>query len=494
MQIGFDNNKYLQKQTEQIKKRIERFGDKLYLEFGGKMFDDFHAARVLPGFAADGKIRLLCEFKDICEILFCINATDIEKNKIRADLGLTYDLELLRLIDSMRELGLKIDNVVITQYNGQTAVDKFRNKLERRGIHTFLHYPIKGYPTNVDLIVSDDGYGKNEFVPTTRPLVVVTAPGPCSGKMATCLSQLYHENKRGIKAGYAKFETFPVWNIPLKHPVNLAYEAATADLNDVNMIDPYHLESYGELTVNYNRDIEVFPVVKTILNKILGEDVYKSPTDMGVNMAGYAIVDNDAVCKAANEEIIRRYYRIKADYVQGLVDNDTVDKISIIMQQAGLMPEDRVVVKAALDKRKQSGKQALAIQLGDGSIVTGRDTDLMVASAACVLNALKKLADMPDELLLISPEVLTPIIELKESLNGKKDLVLDIDEILIALSICAATEENAAKALSQIDKLKNLEAHSTVILPPNDEQILKKIGLNLTVEPCFATKFLYNGN
>lgn len=494
MQTGFDNNKYLQKQTEQIKKRIERFGDKLYLEFGGKMFDDFHAARVLPGFAADGKIRLLCEFKDICEILFCINATDIEKNKIRADLGLTYDLELLRLIDSMRELDLKIDNVVITQYNGQTAVDKFRNKLERRGIHTYLHYPIKGYPTNVDLIVSDDGYGKNEFVPTTRPLVVVTAPGPCSGKMATCLSQLYHENKRGVKAGYAKFETFPIWNIPLKHPVNLAYEAATADLNDVNMIDPYHLESYGELTVNYNRDIEVFPVVKTILNKILGEDVYKSPTDMGVNMAGYAIADNDKVCKAANEEIIRRYYRIKADYVQGLVDNDTVDKISIIMQQAGLMPEDRSVVKAALDKRKQSGKQAIAIQLQDGTMVTGRDTDLMVASASCVLNALKKLASMPDELLLISPEVLTPIIALKESLNGKKDLVLDIDEILIALSICAATDENAAKALRQIDKLKNLEAHSTTILPTNDEQILKKIGLNLTVEPCFATNFLYNGN
>lgn len=494
MQTGFDNNKYLQKQTEQIKKRIERFGDKLYLEFGGKLFDDFHAARVLPGFKADGKIRLLCEFKDICEILFCINATDIEKSKIRADLGLTYDLELLRLIDSMRELDLKIDSVVITQYNGQSSVDKFRNKLERRGIHTYLHYPIKGYPTNVNLIVSDDGYGKNEYIPTTRKLVVVTAPGPCSGKMATCLSQLYHENKRGIKAGYAKFETFPIWNIPLKHPVNLAYEAATADHNDVNMIDPYHLESYGELTVNYNRDIEIFPVVKTILNKILGEDVYKSPTDMGVNMAGYAIVDNDVVCKAAKDEIIRRYYRIQADYVQGLVDAETVDKISIIMQQADLMPEDRLVVKAATDKRIQSGKQAIAIELPDGTIVTGRDTDLMVASASSVLNALKKLADMPDELLLISPEVLTPIIKLKESLNGKKDLILNIEEILIALTICAASDENAAKALAQLETLRGLEAHSTTILNPTDEHILKKIGLNLTVEPRFASNYLYNGN
>ncbi len=494
MQTGFDNNKYLQKQTEQIKKRIERFGDKLYLEFGGKLFDDFHAARVLPGFKADGKIRLLCEFKDICEILFCINATDIEKSKIRADLGLTYDLELLRLIDSMRELDLKIDSVVITQYNGQSSVDKFRNKLERRGIHTYLHYPIKGYPTNVNLIVSDDGYGKNEYIPTTRKLVVVTAPGPCSGKMATCLSQLYHENKRGIKAGYAKFETFPIWNIPLKHPVNLAYEAATADHNDVNMIDPYHLESYGELTVNYNRDIEIFPVVKTILNKILGEDVYKSPTDMGVNMAGYAIVDNDVVCKAAKDEIIRRYYRIQADYVQGLVDAETVDKISIIMQQADLMPEDRLVVKAATDKRIQSGKQAIAIELPDGTIVTGRDTDLMVASASSVLNALKKLADMPDELLLISPEVLTPIIKLKESLNGKKDLILNIEEILIALTICAASDDNAAKALAQLETLRGLEAHSTTILNPTDEHILKKIGLNLTVEPRFASNYLYNGN
>ena len=494
MQTGFDNSKYVQKQTEQIKKRIERVGDKLYLEFGGKLFDDYHAARVLPGFAYDAKIRLLCEFKDICEILFCINATDIEKSKVRADLGLTYDLELLRLIDSMRELNLKVDNVVITQYNGQPAVDKFRNKLERHGIHTYLHYPIKGYPTNVNLIVSDDGYGKNEYIPTSRPLVVVTAPGPCSGKMATCLSQLYHENKRGVKAGYAKFETFPIWNIPLKHPVNLAYEAATADHNDVNMIDPYHLESYGELTVNYNRDIEIFPVVKTILNRILGEDVYKSPTDMGVNMAGYAICDNDIVCKAAKDEIIRRYYRIKADYVQGLVDSDTVDKISIIMQQAELMPEDRGVVKAALDKRAQSGKQAIAIELPNGAIVTGRDTDLMIATASSLLNALKKLADLPDELLLISPEVLKPIIDLKESLNGKKDLVLNIEEILIALSICAGSDENAAKALAQLEKLRNLEAHSTTILPTTDEHLLKKIGLNLTVEPSFASNYLYNGN
>ena len=494
MKIGFDNEKYLKIQSEYIKERIDKFGDKLYLEFGGKLFDDFHASRVLPGFAPDSKLKMLLQLSEQAEVIIVIGADAIEKNKKREDLGITYDKDVLRLIEEYRSVGLYVGSVVVTMYSGQPAAAAFKEKLENKGIKVYRHYAIEGYPTNVAHIVSDEGFGKNDYVETSRPLVVITAPGPGSGKMATCLSQLYHENKRGIKAGYAKFETFPVWNLPLKHPVNLAYEAATADLNDLNMIDPFHLEAYGETTVNYNRDIEIFPVVKTILNRILAEDVYKSPTDMGVNMAGYAISDNDIVCKAAKEEIIRRYYRIKADYVQGLVDAETVDKISIIMQQAELMPEDRGVVKAALDKRAKSGKQAIAIELPDGCIVTGRDTDLMLATASSVLNALKKLANLPDELLLISPEVLTPIIALKESLNGKKDLVLNIEEILIALSICAGTDENAAKALDQLETLRNLEAHSTTILPTTDEHLLKKIGLNLTVEPSFASNYLYNGN
>ena len=493
MQPAFNNALYIEKQTKHIKERISQFGDKLYLEFGGKIFDDYHAARVLPGFAPDNKIKLLLEFKEICEILFCINAADIEKNKIRADLGITYDLEILRLIDSIRGLGLLVNNIVITQYSGQHAADVFRSKLEKRGINTYIHYPIPGYPGNVDLIVSDEGYGKNEFVETTRQLVVVTAPGPCSGKMATCLSQLYHEHKRGVQAGYAKFDTFPIWNLPLKHPVNLAYEAATADLKDVNMIDPYHLEAYNIRTVNYNRDIEVFPVVKTILKKILGKNVYLSPTDMGVNMAGYAIEDDEKVRTAANEEIIRRYFKIRCDFIQGLVDAGTVEKIELIMNQADLKPSERSVVQAAIKKAQCKNAPAMALQLPSGEIVTGRNTNLMTAAASCTLNALKMLSGLDDALLLIAPVVLEPILQLKKDIYGTDKPLLSLEEVLISLSISAVTNTMADITLKNLHKLSGCEAHSTVILSPSDDIVCKKLGYNLTCEPAFASDDLYDG-
>lgn len=492
MNSAFNNALYIEKQTEHIKERISLFGDKLYLEFGGKIFDDYHAARVLPGFAPDNKIKLLLEFKDICEILICINASDIEKNKIRADIGITYDQEILRLIDSIRALGLLVNNVVITQYSGQYGADIFRNKLEQLGIHTYIHYPIPGYPANVDLIVSDNGYGKNDYVETTRPLVVVTAPGPCSGKMATCLSQMYHEHKRGITAGYAKFETFPVWNLPLKHPVNLAYEAATADLKDVNMIDPYHLEAYNIRTVNYNRDIEVFPVVKTILKKIIGRDVYMSPTDMGVNMAGYAIEDDEAVQEAAKEEIIRRYFKIRCDHMLGRFDAETVDKIELIMNQASLKPSDRDVVQAAIIKSQQKNSPAVAIKLHSGEIVTGRNTELMTAASSCTLNALKKMAGIDDSLLLIAPLVLSPILKLKKEMYRTSDTLLSLEEVLISLSISAVTNTMAALALDNLSKLSGCEVHSTVVLSQSDDIVCKKLGYNLTCEPAFAGSDLYN--
>ena len=494
MQSAFNNEVYIEKQAKHIRERISQFGNKLYLEFGGKLFDDYHASRVLPGFAPDNKIKLLCEFKDICEILICINAADIEKNKIRADLGITYDREILRLIDSVRALGILVNNVVITQYTGQPAADVFRTKLEKRGINTYLHYPIPGYPANVDLIVSDEGYGKNDFVATTRPLVVVTAPGPCSGKMATCLSQMYHEHKRGISAGYAKFETFPVWNLPLKHPVNLAYEAATADLKDVNMIDPYHLEEYNVRTVNYNRDIEVFPVVERILRKILGKDVYHSPTDMGVNMLAYAIEYDAAVCKAANDEIIRRYYKIHCDNMQGLFDAETVDKIELIMNQAGLKPSDRPVAIAAAQKAKEKNAPAMAIELPNGEIVTGRATNLMTAAASCTLNALKKLAGLDDALLMIAPLVLEPTLKLKKDIYGTDKPILSLEEVLISLSICAVTNTLADIALKNLGALSGCEAHSTVILSQSDDIVCKKLGYNLTCEPAFASNDLFDGN
>ena len=493
MQPAFNNELYIEKQTKHIRERIGLFGDKLYLEFGGKIFDDYHAARVLPGFAPDNKIKLLLEFKEICEILFCINAADIEKNKIRADLGITYDLEVLRLIDSIRGLGLLVNNVVITQYSGQQAADMFSSKLEKRGIHTYLHYPIPGYPGNVDLVVSDEGYGKNEFVETTRQLVVVTAPGPCSGKMATCLSQLYHEHQRGVQAGYAKFETFPIWNLPLKHPVNLAYEAATADLKDVNMIDPYHLEAYNIRTVNYNRDIEVFPVVKTILKRILGKNVYLSPTDMGVNMAGYAIEDDQQVRAAANEEIIRRYFKIRCDFIQGLVDAETVEKIELIMNEADLKPSDRKVVQPALEKARLKNAPAMAMHLRTGEIVTGRSTNLMTAAASCTLNALKVLSGLDDAMLLIAPVVLEPILRLKKDIYGSDKPLLSLEEVLISLSISAVTNTMADIALKNLDRLSGCEAHSTVILSPGDDIVCKKLGYNLTCEPAFASNDLYDG-
>lgn len=494
MPSAFNNEVYIKKQTKHIKERISQFGNKLYLEFGGKLFDDYHAARVLPGFSPDNKIKLLMEFKDICEILVCINASDIEKNKIRADLGITYDLEILRLIDSVRSSGLLVNNVVITQYTGQPAADVFRKKLEKRGVRTYVHYPIPGYPANVDLIVSDNGYGKNEFVETTRPLVVVTAPGPCSGKMATCLSQMYHEHKRGVTAGYAKFETFPVWNLPLKHPVNLAYEAATADLKDVNMIDPYHLEMYNIRTVNYNRDIEVFPVVKTILRRILGKDVYNSPTDMGVNMLAYAIEDDAAVQKAANDEIIRRYFKIHCDNLQGRFDTDTVDKIELIMNQAGLKKSDRPVVDAAAKKAQEKNAAAMAIQLHTGEIVTGRTTNLMTAAASCTLNALKKLAGLDDALLMIAPLVLEPTLKLKQHIYGTDKPLLSLEEVLISLSICAVTNTLADIALKNLNLLSGCEAHSTVILSQTDDIVCKKLGYNLTCDPAFPSNDLFDGN
>ncbi len=491
MKKGFDNKLYIEKQTKHIKERIQQFEGKLYLEFGGKLFDDHHASRVLPGFDVNGKIRLLQEFKDQAEIIVCINANDIEKNKVRADIGITYDMECFRLIDKLREMGLYINSVVITQYSNQSSTDKFRKKLAARGINSYLHYPIAGYPANVDLIVSDEGYGKNDYVETTRPLVVITAPGPCSGKLATCLSQLYHEYKRGINAGYAKFETFPIWNIPLKHPVNLAYESATADLKDVNMIDPWHLEAYEKTTVNYNRDIEAFPVVRTILNKIMdGKDIYKSPTDMGVNMAGYAIVDDEAVRAAANQEIIRRFYKARCDQKLGLADQDTVDRCELIMNQVNLSEEDRPVIKVANEKAAEKGVPAIALQLDDGTTVTGRSSELMTAASALILNTLKKLADFPDDLLLLASAVLDPIFNLKKELKYDS-ATLTLEEVLLALSVCAATSDSAKKALSYIGNLKGCEAHSSCMLTSAEDRFMRSLGINLTCEPKFPGTGIY---
>lgn len=491
MQIGFDNQLYIQRQMESIKQRIQKFDNKLYLEFGGKLFDDYHAARVLPGFDVNGKVKLLQEFRDLAEIIFCINSSDIEKKKIRADFGITYDLDMLRLIDNMRSMGLFINSVVITQYTDQPSVDLFRKKLEMRGVKTYLHLPTRGYPTDVDLIVSDEGFGANPYIETTRPLVVVTAPGPCSGKLATCLSQLYHEYRRGTKAGYAKFETFPIWNIPLKHPVNLAYEAATADLKDVNMIDPFHLEAYGETAVNYNRDIEVFPIVRTILKRITGEDVYQSPTDMGVNMAGYGIANDEAVRAAARQEILRRYYKAICDQKQGRADLDTAARVELIMKQIDLSPEERPVIARANAKSEKSGFPAVAIQLHDGRIITGRGSDLMNAGASAVLNCIKALAGLPDELHLISPNVLEPIVNLKDNLFHERQTTLNMEEVMIALAISANTNEVVAFAMSRMPELKNCEAHSSHMVVQNDDNVFRRIGINLTCEPQFPSNDLY---
>ncbi len=481
--IGFDNSKYVEMQSAKILERIAMFGDKLYLEFGGKLFDDYHASRVLPGFAPDSKIKMLSQLKDQAEILIVINANDIEKNKCRSDLGITYDLDVLRLIDIFKAQGFYVGSVVLTRYAEQTAVLTFQKRLEMLGIKVYKHYAISGYPSEVEKIVSDEGFGKNEYIVTTRPLVVVTAPGPGSGKMATCLSQLYHENKRGVKAGYAKYETFPVWNLPLNHPVNAAYEAATADLNDMNMIDPFHLDAYGKMAVNYNRDVEVFPVLSATMNRIMGKCPYKSPTDMGVNMAGHCIVDEKVVENASKQEIIRRYYSALIDVRKGTINKETVSKIEILMQRMNLSLADRAVVKLALDKETLTGAPACALELPDGRTVTGKTGKLLGASAAALLNALKVLGGIDDEVELISRALIEPIQKLKVNHMGSVNPRLHTDEILLSLAVCAATDEKAKLALNQLSKLKGSELHSTVILSHVDEKTLKKLGVNITCEP-----------
>lgn len=492
MKIGFDNEKYLRLQSQKILDRIAFFGGKLYLEFGGKLFDDYHASRVLPGFKPDSKVKMLLELKDEAEIVIIINADDIEKNKRRGDLGITYDLDVLRLIDAFREIGLYVGSVVISHYKSQNTAEQFQKRLQSLGIKVYRHYTIPDYPSNIPLIVSDEGFGKNDYIETTRSLVVVTAPGPGSGKMATCLSQLYHEHKRGIKAGFAKFETFPVWNLPLKHPVNLAYEAATTDLNDVTMIDHFHLEAYGITSVNYNRDIEIFPVLNAILEKILGESPYRSPTDMGVNMAGFCITDDECVCRASEQEIIRRYYNTRCLQRQGLADKAEVYRLELLMSQLGISSKDRPVVDAALKRAEATGGPAVALQLHDGRIVTGKTTPLLGASAALLLNALKELGGIQHEMHLISPIIIEPIQELKVKHMGNHNPRLHTDEILIALSICAATNPTAALAIRQLSKLQGCEAHSTVILSRVDENVFQKLGINITCEPQYQTKKLYH--
>lgn len=490
--IGFDNEKYLSMQSQNIIDRISQFGGKLYLEFGGKLFDDYHAARVLPGFQPDSKVRMLLEMKDQAEILIVISADDIEKNKQRGDLGITYDLDVLRLIDAFRGIGLYVGSVVITHYRNQPAAENFQKRLTALGVRAYKHYLIPDYPANLSLIISEEGYGKNEYVETSRSLVVVTAPGPGSGKMATCLSQLYHEHIRGRKAGYAKFETFPIWNLPLRHPVNVAYESATADLNDVNMIDPFHLEAYGITTVNYNRDIEIFPVLNGILQRIMGESPYKSPTDMGVNMAGYCIVDDDVVCEACRQEVLRRYYAAACSQRQGMGDPAEVYRQELLMNQLGVSVADRPVAAAALARAEATGNPALAMQLPDGRMVTGKTSPLLGASAALLLNALKELGGIHHDIPLISPIVIEPIQQLKVQHMGNHNPRLHTDEILIALSICAATNPTAALAMEQLPKLRGAEAHSSVILSRVDERVFQKLGVNITCEPQYQTKKLFH--
>ena len=489
---GFDNEKYLKMQSEKIRERIATFGGKLYLEFGGKLFDDYHASRVLPGFKPDSKINMLAQLKEQAEIVIVINAEDIEKNKVRADLGITYDMDVLRLIDAFRGYGLYVGSVCLTRFASQPHVIAYQKKLESLGMKVYRHYSIPGYPSNIPMIVSDEGYGKNEYIETTRELVVVTAPGPGSGKMATCLSQLYHEYKRGIKAGYAKYETFPIWNIPLKHPVKRASEAATADLNDVNMIDPFHLEAYGETTINYNRDVEIFPVLSATFEKIMGECPYKSPTDMGVNCAGFGIIDDEAVRAAALQEIIRRYYTTLCQKVQGAADESQVLKIELLMKQAGISTDNRAVVSAAKIKAETTGEPAAAMELPDGRLITGKTSSLLGASSAMLLNALKILAGIDDSVELISPETIAPIQELKLKHLGNHNPRLHTDEVLIALSICAVTDSQAKLAIEQLQNLKDSEMHSSVILSQVDTNTLRKLGINLTCEPVYQSRKMYH--
>jgi len=490
--IGFDNDKYLRLQTEKIRQRVEQFGGKLYLEFGGKLFDDYHASRVLPGFQPDSKMRMLLQLKEQAELVIVISADDIEKNKRRGDLGITYDMDVLRLIDSFREYGLYVGSVVLTKFHGQKAAETFCNKLEGLGVRVYRHYPIEDYPSNIPLIVSEQGFGKNEYIETTRPIVVMTAPGPGSGKMATCLSQLYHEHQRGVQAGYAKYETFPIWNLPLKHPVNLAYEAATVDLDDVNMIDPFHLEAYNETTVNYNRDVEIYPVVEAMFRKIYGECPYKSPTDMGVNMAGYAIVDDEVCREASRQEIIRRYYDTACEVKRGEGNVNSLHKTEMLMRSQGLEQEMRKAVPAARAVAQQTGEPAMAIELADGTVITGKTSSLMGASCAALLNALKYLAGIADQVNLISPAVLEPITHLKVEHLGNRNPRLHTDEMLIALAMCAVTNPTADLAMEQLSKLRDAEVHSTVILSQVDENVFKKLGAHVTYEPVYERQKLYH--
>ena len=485
MVLGYDNDLYIRTQSENIRQRIEQFGGKLYLEFGGKLYDDYHASRVLPGFQPDSKLRMLLNIKDQVEVVIAINADDIEKNKVRGDLGITYDRDVIRLIGIFRDFGLYVSSVVLTRWSGQTLAKAFQARLEGMGVKVYHHYAIEGYPGNISHVVSDEGYGKNEYIETTRQLVVVTAPGPGSGKLATCMSQLYHEHKRGMKAGYAKFETFPIWNLPLNHPVNLAYEAATADLKDVNMIDPFHLEAYGQTTVNYNRDVEAFPVLVAIFERILGECPYKSPTDMGVNMVGNCIINDPVVREASCQEILRRYYTALCDQKQGKADDAQILKLELLMKKAGVSPEQRRVVAPAMEKAAATGGPAAALELPDGTIVTGKTSSLLGASAALVLNTLKELAGVPDEVHLIAPAVIEPIQHLKVDHLGNRNPRLHIDEVLIALSISATTDPAAAKAMEQLHKLRGCDVHSSVILSAVDEKTFKRLGVNVTCQPQY---------
>lgn len=492
MKTGFDNKKYLKMQSEHIQHRIDQFDHKLYLEFGGKLFDDYHASRVLPGFEPDSKLQMLKQLSAQAEIIIVISAKDIEKNKVRGDLGITYDSDVLRLMDSFHDNGLYVGSVVITQYSGQESALMFKHRLENLNIKVYLHYNIPGYPSNIPLIASDEGYGKNDYIETSRPLVIITAPGPGSGKMATCLSQLYHEHKRGIHAGYAKFETFPIWNLPLNHPVNLAYEAATADLNDINMIDPYHLEAYGKTTVNYNRDVEIFPVLNTIFEKIYGKSPYKSPTDMGVNMAGNCICDDEVCKEASRQEIIRRYYESLNAILKGTGSEETAQKLELLMNQSGVTIQDRTVVSAALARAKETNAPAAALELPDGQLITGKTTKLLGASAALLLNALKELAGLEHKLKIISPESIEPIQKLKVDYLKSVNPRLHTDEVLIALSASAARNETAALALRQLPKLRGCQAHTSVMLSDVDIKIFKKLGVQLTCESDYENGHVYH--
>jgi uncharacterized protein (UPF0371 family) len=485
MKIGFDNATYIKKQAEKITERINRF-DKLYLEFGGKLFDDLHAARILPGFDPNVKTKMLLTLKDKLEVIFCISAPALEQNKRRADFGITYDVDLLRLVNNLRAIGIYVGSIVITQFSGQSAATLFKNKLERMGERVYIHRLTKGYPNDVNTIVSDEGYGANPYIETSRPLVVVTAPGPGSGKLATCLSQLYHEYKRGVKAGYAKYESFPVWNLPLSHPVNVAYEAATADLQDFNMIDSFHLDAYGVSTVNYNRDIAVFPVVKNILKRILGEEIYKSPTDMGVNMIGYAIIDDEVVREACDQEIIRRYYQTLCEYKQGRASQDTVRRLEMLMSSRNLSPTDRKVVVPALKKQEQRHVPACALQLPDGSIVRGRNSDAMSAAAAVVINGMKKTVNISQKQLLLSPGVIEPIQNLKKNVLKEKNAMLNINDVLLALAVSTPMNTTIGEIMDNLGVLNGCEAHSTVMLEDSELQAMRKLGIRITCEPEYS--------